>query len=171
MGLSNCNEAGEGNMKEQLGCDKVDMTTVDTLLETVVSDANKNTPIEMLSIDTEGHDMEVLLGATNALKRSKYVEFEYHQVGVWPDYKLKPAIELMEQNDFTCYWMLRGEHLLVRISKCWLDQYDEGMWSNVACVSNTKNPALAVRMEAAHDQFVKDATKKHAPTKNMRRKL
>jgi hypothetical protein len=104
--------------------------------------------IEFLSIDAEGYDFEVLLGASETLKRSKYMEFEYHFVGEWKNHKLIDAIDMLKDLNFVCYWAGAYGHLW-RITDCWLDHYERHGWSDVACVniglSSTKN--LASRME------------------------
>jgi Methyltransferase FkbM domain len=74
--------------------------------------------LEFLSIDAEGYDFEVLLGATKTLRRTKYLEFEYHDVGVWPQYSLWTAISLLKEMHFVCYWAGSHGHLW-RITDCW----------------------------------------------------
>ena len=41
--------------------------------------------IDVLSIDTEGNDMRVLLGAARLLgaEMVRFLEFEYHNIGHW----------------------------------------------------------------------------------------
>ena len=139
-------------------CEKVDMTTLDWLVDHAVSPTLQNAPIDILSIDTEGHDMEALLGAKKlTLQRTLYLEFEYHKVGVWPDRTLKPAIDMLssEEYGFNCYWLFNNDKLL-RITKCWLDQYNKPMWSNIACVHKSKNPILAETMEKIHQDYVQE---------------
>jgi len=137
-------------------------------LRTVVSDRNRDAPIDVLSIDTEGHDMEALLGATElTLPRTKYLKFEFHSAGVWPKHNLQKAIDLLAEHDFTCYWMYGpkaspwNHAVLVRITKGWLDQYDTSSWSNVACVNKKTNLELARRMEDLHEMFAYAAELKH----------
>ena len=160
LGISHCDK---GNL-----CETVKVTTIDELVRTVVSDGNRDAPIDVLSIDTEGHDMEALLGATEvALPRTKYLEFEFHGVGAWKDYSLRDAIELLAKHDFNCYWMYDAraspwDHpVLVRITECWLDQYNRGFWSNVACVNKKTNLELARRMEDLHQMFAYAAELEH----------
>ena len=159
LGISHC---------ETRKCETVYVTTIDELVRTVVSDGNRDTPIDVLSIDTEGHDMEALLGATEvALPRTRYLEFEFHTVGVWKNYNLRDAIDLLAEHDFNCYWMLDADAspwdhpVLVRITECWLDQYNRRFWSNVACVNKKTNLELARRMEDLHQMFAYAAEVEH----------
>ena len=93
--------------------------------------------INHVSIDVEGHDMDVLLGAANTdmdklrnntfdvnsakfsssvLHKIEYLEFEYNWVGNWQNYKLTEAIGLLDMFNFTCYWI--GNDELWRITNC-----------------------------------------------------
>jgi len=119
-------------------------------LESYVSKYVKSLgPIDVLQIDVEGWDFDVLFGAGSVLDRSKYVEFEYHQVGHWKDLSLPTAVELLDVKGFTCYWA--GKAQLWRITGCNFDYYQHWHgWSNVACVHRS-NSLLAQRME---DMFI-----------------
>jgi hypothetical protein len=50
--------------------------------------------IDILSIDTEGNDPLVLLGMGTALRRVRYLEFEYHKIGAAPFLTMPPYIGL-----------------------------------------------------------------------------
>ncbi len=54
--------------------------------------------------------------------------------------------------------------VLVRITECWLDQYNTGFWSNVACVNKKTNLELARRMEDLHQMFAYAAELEHRRT-------
>jgi hypothetical protein len=41
--------------------------------------------INISSIDVEGYDRPVLIGANQTLQRNKYLEFECHFVGAWDE--------------------------------------------------------------------------------------
>jgi hypothetical protein len=117
--------------------------------------------IDFLSIDVEGYDYEVLLGAPMTLQRTKYLEFEYNWKGPWAAHQLSHVIDrLQTEHGLWCYWA--GAHgNLWRITDCWLAHFDTKFWSNVACV-NTRLPEaapLAQRMEErfAHTLAAADA--------------
>jgi FkbM family methyltransferase len=134
------------------GCVNVTQYNLDTFVKEFVDekDSPEDTLIDFLSVDVEGYDMPVLLGAQQTLRKVKYLEFEYHEAGVWKHHKLSTAIWMLkEEYGFVCYWA--GNDKLWRITDCWLGHYDRSKtWSNVACVSTTLAPLLLDRME---DQF------------------
>ena len=112
--------------------------------------------IEILSIDAEGYDFEVLLGAAETLKRTKYLEFEYHEAGAWQHYLLSDAITMLQDMNFVCYWAGSFGHLW-RITDCWIDFYQSHCWSNVACVNTgiVGTEPLAARMEEDFQQTLR----------------
>ena len=59
----------------------------------------------MLSIDTEGNDMRVLLGAVRLLgaEMIRFLEFEYHKVGHWA------TADLSGKHSTGPEWARRGE--------------------------------------------------------------
>jgi FkbM family methyltransferase len=140
LGLGDCQ-----NAETQNNCKKVQVKRLDTFAAERVP---KNKYIEFLSIDAEGYDFEALFGATETLKRSKYLEFEYHFTGAWISHPLIDAINMLKRLNYVCYWAGRYGHLW-RITDCWLGYYERHTWSNVACVNigipSTTN--LASRME------------------------
>ena len=85
----------------------------------------------VLTIDTEGWDVLALLGAPRTLPSVDYVEFEYHNVGMWKRFNLQPIIEYMYNLRFDCFWPIRGK--LVPITGCWFKAYENHCWSNVMC--------------------------------------
>jgi hypothetical protein len=135
---------------EQEECEVVPMYTVDTYVRTFVKEMNasSDTLIDFLSVDVEGFDWVVLGlgGADHTLPRVKYLEFEYHKVGVWPQYNLSEAVNsLHDIYGFVCYYAAQAQ--LWRLTRCFQDYFNEHRWSNVACVNPRLNPTLAVRME------------------------
>lgn len=104
-------------------------------------------PINILSIDVEGFDGDVLLGATSdVLKRVEYLEFEYNWMGSWKAQHLYDVIEMLDTSaGFTCYWA--GINRLRRITDCWMAYYDVKSWSNIACANRNLAPQLAAKME------------------------
>ena len=92
--------------------------------------------IDYLSIDTEGNDMQVLLGAIHLLSAHaiRYFEFEAHEKARWNTSSLRDLIELVDSMGYDCYWaMISGK--LARITGCWSDVYLLKRWSNVVCIS------------------------------------
>ena len=134
MGLADCK-------KKQDHCKEVPLYKLDTYLKEIG-------PIDFISIDVEGYDFDVLLGANETLPRVRYLEFEYNWKGSWGKQKLSDATSFFKSHGFTCYWAGTEGHIW-RITDCWLDYYDLHFWSNVACV-NLNDPVIepmARRME------------------------
>jgi FkbM family methyltransferase len=104
--------------------------------------------IDFLSIDVEGFDWDVLLGATRTLERVNYLEFEYNWKGSWRNQTLSSAIRHLKERGFVCYWAGSSGNLW-RITDCWMDYYDIRFWSNVACVNTRREvvQSMATRME------------------------
>lgn len=126
-------------------CQQVPMLRLDTYLQ------NKNVTgpdavIDLLSIDVEGADADVLLGANGTLNRVRYLEFEYNWKGQWQTHSLQNTVEYMRNHGFVCYWPGVGGRIW-RITDCWLPHYDLKFWSNVACVHTQRHPWVANRME------------------------
>jgi Methyltransferase FkbM domain len=140
FGLGDCQNDATKHLCKVVSTNRLDTFTAKRL--------PKDVYIEFLSIDAEGYDFEALLGAPETLKRSKYLEFEYHYVGAWETHALSTAITMLKDLNFVCYWAGAFGHLW-RITDCWLDYFDRHVWSNVACVNiglpSTTN--LASRME------------------------
>jgi FkbM family methyltransferase len=127
-------------------CKEVPVSRLDTF---TAKNVPGDTYIEFLSIDAEGYDFDVISGGLDTLKRSKYLEFEFHWVGSWKHYNLSTAIDLLKDAGFVCYWAGGHGHVW-RITDCWLDYFNIHAWSNVACV-NLGIPStapLAARMES-----------------------
>ncbi len=132
--------------QKDLRCINVTTFRLDTYTETF---GLSNASIQILSIDAEGHDWAVLSSGVETLKRTMYLEFEYHFYGVWHDQSLKQSIEWLKEQGFVCYWAGRHGHVW-RITDCWQDYYETKFWSNVACIkaSSSSSLELANIMEA-----------------------
>jgi hypothetical protein len=91
---------------------------------------------DYLSIDTEGNDMQVLLGAIGLLSSHsiRFFEFEHHTVARWITSSLRDLIELVDSMGYDCYWTMNSGKL-ARLTGCWNDAYLFKRWSNVACIS------------------------------------
>ena len=91
--------------------------------------------IDHLSIDAEGYDGRVLLGAAKSLASGKIriVEFEYGSSAAWKTMDLSLIVDFLDVLHYDCFWMGdRGE--LWRLTGCWLSRYKEPAWSNIVCV-------------------------------------
>ena len=144
MGIENC--IG----KNAQACKKVPMYRLDKFAEQFVQQSPDGV-IDFISIDVEGYDFDVLLGANETLKRTKYIEFEYNWKGNWKQYSLSAVIERLYRTwGLVCFWA-GAQGNLWRItsadSSCFLDHYNLKFWSNVACVNPVLAPAMAIRME------------------------
>ena len=71
--------------------------------------------VDLLSIDTEGHDAHVLAGAMHGIKEKRYriIEFEYHGVGAWRHISLNDTVQTMLSNGYECYWQGMEEGVCV----------------------------------------------------------
>jgi FkbM family methyltransferase len=152
------------NEKQTIGCDEVSVLSLDSFVAKYVKSTG---PIHSLSIDVEGFDFDVILGGKQTLKRVQYLEFEYNWMGSWKKQTLSDAIDLLDEDGFTCYWA--GQDMLWRITDCWFDHYKLHFWSNIACV-NRKQEKLAKLMEATFQATLqrKDV---HFNTDDLRREL
>lgn len=148
-GLANC---GTSNAHE---CEAVKVYSLYDFVQQNVK-AESSRPINHLSIDVEGFDGDVLLGATtNVLKRVEYLEFEYNWMGSWEQQHLYDMVEMLDTNaGLTCYWA--GVDRLWRITDCWMSYFDIHVWSNVACVNRHRVPRLASKMEDTFQRTLDD---------------
>ena len=131
-GIDACSSIGTTTANSN--CVEVQQYKLDTFYESVVdSGGQQDKAIDMLLVDVEGFDWPVLMGGEKTLAQSRYLEFEVHSVGVWPQFSLKVAVESLKSQGFVCYWS--GKNKLWRITDCWIEQYERKMWSNIACVN------------------------------------
>ena len=115
---------------------------------------NRIDRIDLLSIDTEGHDALVLEGARHLLqhKRVEVLEFEYHSVGMWDGTtlhhrNLKNVSAALHNFGYSCFWQ-RGRDsesaktdrssavdasLVSMNGVSWCDMYEFRSWSNIVC--------------------------------------
>ena len=57
--------------------------------------------IDLLKIDTEGHEFEVLLGAKNLLKKDiRYILIEFHFSKIYKDYDKNKIEKILKKNNF-----------------------------------------------------------------------
>jgi FkbM family methyltransferase len=128
----------------------VKVITVDELVATEYG----LTTIDMLSIDTEGNDAKVLLGAVHTLPHVRFLEFEYHHVGHWGQSDLQLITELLDQYSFDCYWQgTQGQ--LWRLTGCWDNSYYSNRdWSNIACIKRTERQIHNLMETIAHPHVI-----------------
>ncbi len=76
---------------------KVKVDTIDSF-----ATQNKITQIDLLKIDTEGHEFQVLLGAKRLLKQRKIgiVQFEFNEMNVYSRTYLKDFMDMMPDHTF-----------------------------------------------------------------------
>jgi FkbM family methyltransferase len=134
-------------------CENVPMYTLDSyvkqhILPNAEMDDHGDWTIDYLSVDVEGYDWEVLgLGGSNkTLPHVRYLEFEFHAVGAWRQYKLEGAVSFLRDFGFVCYYAGFGR--LWRLTDCFQPYYNVHVMANVACVNLYLQPRLAHRMES-----------------------
>lgn len=124
---------------------QVSMLTVDEIMSAFFhaagrsvhgyGDRNYHPLIDILLIDTEGHDPLALAGSKQLFKSKKVrcVIFEYHAVGHWESTQLQTVLQDLEAADFECYF--QGQGRLWKITDgCWHANYEFHDWSNVMCI-------------------------------------
>jgi len=144
LGIEACSKNKNKNSKN---CVEIDVYTLDSYFSKFVSSSG---PVNHLSIDIEGYDAAAIQGATEVLRRTEYLEFEYNWVGIWRQNKLSKIIESLNGKDFSCYFIGNGE--LWRITGCWQDHYGIHRWSNVGCANRRLAPKLFDVMEGVFNQ-------------------
>ena len=136
------------------GTVEVEVKTLDSLMRSESIET-----IDFLSIDAEGHDVRVLLGALHTLAAHKirYFEFEYSEHGKWATSDLEDVIDMLDHFGYDCYWALNSGGLS-RLTGCWHPTYAaEAFWSNIACISRRQSRTHARMQEIAdvsHDGIV-----------------
>lgn len=114
----------------------VDITTVDQLLA-----QNDVKTVDVLTVDTEGHDPDVLKGATTSLKKGKVrvLLFEVHQdltKTAWGTTALHAVLHDLDAWQYDCYLTDRNGSLH-HLNGVWNAQVEKKYyplgWSNVVC--------------------------------------
>jgi hypothetical protein len=62
--------------------------------------------VDILMIDTEGHDPLVLQGSRGLLQQAliRVVIFEYHHVGLWNQFKLQDIMLELDSYGYDCFF-------------------------------------------------------------------
>lgn len=140
----------------QKDCEK-ETTEVDvmTLQQYVSKNVPDSSPIHVLHIDVEGYDANVILGAgKDILERVEFLQFEYNWKAAWKLHHLVDIIDLLDENEFTCYWAGKDQRLW-RITGCFMLYYDIKVWSNIVCVNRRRNQALQQKMERVFEETLR----------------
>jgi FkbM family methyltransferase len=123
--------------------------------------------IDLLSVDTEGNDMNVLYGSINLLSRHfvRVLEFEVHDVGHWKVSRLDNVVALLDNLGMVCYWHLNGNHPILRATRCMSEAYEAPTikwWSNMVCVNQNESKLLQL-LESLSDQAEEALKPEKAP--------
>jgi FkbM family methyltransferase len=135
------------------GCVDVNVDSLDHWISQR-TDLSPDAPIHYLSVETEGHDYEVLAGSANTLKRVHYIDLTYHWFGNWKQQSLKDLTERLQKKGFACYWAGSDQNLW-RITDCWQEHYEDQFWANIACVNTEIAGPLAQTMEGLFQATLK----------------
>ena len=92
--------------EEQIIAEEIQVTSTDTLLQ-----SNKLSQVDFLQIDTEGFELDVILGASETLKHSKFViaEVRHNHESLKEVYKLQEFMNLMSKNNFSLSMILTAK--------------------------------------------------------------
>mmetsp|Transcript_51862 Transcript_51862/g.97186 ORF Transcript_51862/g.97186 Transcript_51862/m.97186 type:complete len:394 (-) Transcript_51862:4-1185(-) len=92
--------------------------------------------VDILTMDLDGTDPDVLLGAEKTLAAARYIEFEVHRSRpntTWIDTKLHTVVTDLDSKGFECFFAgNRGR--LMPIQKCWKEEFEKVAGAKVACV-------------------------------------
>jgi FkbM family methyltransferase len=96
--------------------------------------------VDLLSIDTEGNDMNVIYGGINFLTSHlvRVLEFEVHDINHWHVSRVDNVVALLDNLGFVCYWHLNGEYPLLRATGCMAEELETSgvkFWSNMVCAN------------------------------------
>lgn len=123
---------------------------LDTLVSKFLNNSIKFSPemkIDVIQIDTEGHDPQVLQGMTNILlkKQARVIIFEYHSIGEWKTTRLQDVVSKFAEYNYFCYFEGLHGRLWPISGSCWSDLYEFHHWSNVACFDVSDSFYLAIQ--------------------------
>lgn len=112
----------------------VPMTTVDKIVtERGIS------RVDVLTVDTEGHDPAVLRGALQTLHRVRFLQFEVHEDFTSTEWGKTTMLSVLNDLDgagFDCYWP-GNDGSLRKLTGCWNQHLQASAspigWSNVVC--------------------------------------
>eukprot|EP00931_Biecheleriopsis_adriatica_P056266 TRINITY_DN33337_c0_g1_i1.p1 TRINITY_DN33337_c0_g1~~TRINITY_DN33337_c0_g1_i1.p1 ORF type:complete len:428 (-),score=76.94 TRINITY_DN33337_c0_g1_i1:49-1332(-) len=130
----------DGQNSNPLAKGKFDMVQVPKKTVDVLVEEFAFPRVDLLLVDTEGHDPAVLLGAQKTLESVRYLEFEVHRdvVGsTWENTTVFSVVEMLSMKGFDCYWA-GNTGKLASITRCFETRAFEarGMF-NIACVKRS----------------------------------
>ena len=115
----------------------VDAVTIDQLVDNL-----RLAHVEHLSIDTEGWDALILEGGRRSIKNRTFSMIEFEYSGRWKERgsTLRAVQNWLFASGYHCFWLTsRGATRLIPLSgPCWLPEFENHRWSNVACVHRTE---------------------------------
>lgn len=93
-------------------------------LDNIIS-KQKSKTIDLIKIDTEGHEYEVLKGAKKKIKKIKYLLVEFHQDKIFKNYSSNKIHSFLKKNNF----------LLIKIIKFPFARWHDRFYINRSLVS------------------------------------
>jgi len=117
---------------QKFGTVDVPAKTVDDLVEEY-----KFPRVDVLIVDTEGHDPAVLFGASKALESTRYVQFEVHRDIVntaWANTTLFSVVQYLSNKGMDCY-IAGNDGRTPSLTRCWNPQQEAPGMKNVVCVN------------------------------------
>lgn len=123
----------------------IPMVTVDAL--TTMFPCPHTQVVDILSIDTEGHDALVLQGAMQGIRKRRFrvIEFEYHGCGMWRTTSLNDTLVALEHHNYSCYWQGNSGILSRATTSC---NYEFKQWSNLVCAHEKNILNIFERLQA-----------------------
>ena len=90
----------------------------------------------VLTIDAEGLDALILLGAARILASGlvAYIEFEYHNSPPWDSILLEWIIGYLDNMSYDCYFAGHNGKAY-KVTGCWQKNFEFHRWSNLVCAS------------------------------------
>lgn len=111
---------------------EVDITTVDAFAK-----EHGISTIDLLKIDTEGNEMEVLLGATQMLRNGQIevIQFEFNEMNVVSRTFLKDFMKFLPEYNF--YRLLKDGY--IALDKYFAGYHEIFAWQNIIAVKKTSS--------------------------------
>jgi len=172
-GVARISENEENNEQNSIVDGAASGTSSLTELPLVTVDALLNergiSRVDLLTIDTEGHDALVLEGAMEALRsrRVRLVEFEYHGCGMWASSSgsgrsLHTTLDTLHRHaGFKCFWQgdakpaphgANSSLVAVDSGAAWCEAYEFRGWSNLICAHTDDRSVVTALDELARKQ-------------------
>ena len=123
---------------------QVQTMTIDKFME-----REKLARIDLLKIDTEGHDPFVIRGARETLRKHQITVFTFEYHYLWPkDEFLERTLTKDIGDNYVCYMAAERDKMIKLTDGCWYTQYECRKFSNIWCVSKTKGKQLVTIFES-----------------------